>query len=94
MGFIKKLAVTPPGNADKNAYWIVVMCNRCNEILRTRVHLQNDLSIDYSEGGTVYFSRKTLIGNGPCFQRVEVELTFNENRRLINREITGGEFVE
>jgi hypothetical protein len=34
-----------------------------------------------------------LIGEGHCFQRVEVELTFDGTRRLIHREISGGQFV-
>jgi hypothetical protein len=34
------------------------------------------------------------MGEGLCFQRVEVNLTFDVNRKLINREISGGKFVD
>jgi hypothetical protein len=29
-----------------------------------------------------------------CFQRIEVELTFDENRKLVDRQIQGGVFVD
>ena len=85
---------------DESVYWIHVKCNRCGEELTTRVNLNNDLSINYGaqEDGsdTTYFCRKTLMGSGDqrCFQRVEVNLTFDNHRHLINREVTGGEFID
>jgi hypothetical protein len=101
MGLFKKLSglFSAPGQRtggqDKAGYWIAVRCNRCGETLRTRVNLHNDLSIDYGEGGgeTTYFCRKVLIGDKLCFQRVEVELTFDAQRNLVDRRITGGEFL-
>ena len=33
------------------------------------------------------------MGSGKCFQRVEVELTFDKNRKLINKEIQGGALI-
>ena len=96
MSFFKKIAqfVSPP--ADSNIYWVYTKCNRCGENLRARVNLSNDLSINYGEGGekSTYFCRKILIGEQQCFQRVEVELTFDHNRRLINRQVTGGKFID
>jgi hypothetical protein len=35
-----------------------------------------------------------LVGNQLCFQRIEVLFKFNEARGLLDRQITGGEFVE
>jgi hypothetical protein len=40
-----------------------------------------------------YFSRKVLIGSRGCFEPIEVKLTFDPQRRLISREITGGQFT-
>jgi hypothetical protein len=102
MGLFKKLAdlFSPPqggaGKRDEVGYWVAVRCNRCGETLRARVNLHNDLSIEYGEGDreTTYFCRKILIGDKLCFQRVEVELTFDAQRRLIDRKITGGSFLE
>jgi hypothetical protein len=97
MGFFEKLGKLfgSSGEGNKNVYWIAVKCNRCGEVIRTRVNLMNDLSAEFTAGDQpVYFCRKMLMGEGRCFQRVEVELTFDQNRRLVNREISGGQFVD
>lgn len=95
MGFFNKLSklFSSPGGDDTRAYWIYARCKRCGEKIRTRVDLSNDLSLDYGGDQTTYFTRKVLIGEGRCFERIEVRLTFDKDRRLINREISGGEFI-
>jgi hypothetical protein len=99
MGLLKKISqlFSSPGAPTDNAYWVKVKCQRCGEIIQARINLNNDLSLEYDEGRTTYFCRKTLIGEASgerlCFQRIEIELTFDENRRLLSREITGGQFV-
>ena len=35
-----------------------------------------------------------LVGGTGCFQRIEVELTFDKYRKLLDRQISGGEFIE
>ena len=97
MSIFKKFSdlFSPSGGADANAYWLTVKCARCGEIIRARVNLNNDLSLDHEQGGrAVYFCRKMLVGEGRCFQRVEVELTFDQDRRLRDRQISGGQFVD
>jgi hypothetical protein len=42
---------------------------------------------------TAFFCRKVLIGEQHCFHPVEVELKFDAKRKLVERNITGGEFV-
>jgi hypothetical protein len=88
---------TGSGKADSDALWIAVKCKRCGELTRARIDLRNDLSIEYAEAGSLptYFCRKVLIGEGGhCFQRMEVELTFDANRKLVSRQVSGGQFVE
>jgi hypothetical protein len=99
MGFLKKLSTlfSPAASSKRDGgYWIAVRCHRCGEIIRARVNLSNDLSPNFDEGEEKvnYFCRKTLIGDQRCFQQVEVELTFDANRRLVERQIHGGEFIE
>lgn len=79
------------GEDDDNALWVYVRCAKCGEPLRTRVDLHNDLSPTEEEAG--YFTRKTIIGGKRCFNPVEVEITFDENRRPIDRTIQGGTFI-
>lgn len=96
MSFFKKIAqiVSPP--ADSNVYWVYAKCNRCGEPVRARINLSNDLSINYGDkkSDDKFFCRKVIMGTGKCFQRIEVELTFNKNRNLLNREIQGGQFID
>jgi hypothetical protein len=94
MGIFKKLAdlFSSSGQGDGNAYWITVKCNRCGEQIRGRVDMRNELTINYEDN--TYYSRKVLMGDELCFQKIEVELTFDKNRRLIERQIRGGKFVD
>ena len=95
MGLFKKLSqrLSSAGQEDKRAYWLTVECGRCGEAIRARVDLFNDLSPIYSESGVTYFCRKVLIGQARCYQKIEVELTFDEKRGLTGREIKGGTFL-
>jgi uncharacterized protein YuzE len=91
----KKFFGSQPG-VDRSAYWLEVKCGRCGEIIRTRVDLNNDLSIDYGQDGEVagYYCRKVLVGEQRCFQSIEATLKFDANRKLVDRQVSGGEFVE
>ncbi len=98
MGFFQKLSrlFSPaPQKADDASYWINVQCSRCGEVIRARVDLRNDLSINYTEAGAIagYFCRKVLMGSGRCYQQIEVELSFSPDHRLASQEIHGGKFV-
>ena len=94
MGFLDSLKSVFSGGEgssyDKDGYWIYVRCNRCGEAIKTRIDLRNNLH-PLDEGG--YITRKTLVGNQLCFERIEVVLHFNESRRVVDREITRGEFI-
>ena len=74
-------------------YNFSVKCNRCGEVIEGRVDLNNDLSVEYEQGGDIFLVRKVLIGESRCFQRIEVELKFNSARQLLEQHITGGQFV-
>jgi hypothetical protein len=93
MNFLKKLFGSSPANPQKHDYNFSVKCKRCGEIIQGRVNLDNDLSVEYEEGGDVFYARKVLIGEGKCFQRMEVELKFTSDRKLLEQHITGGEFA-
>ena len=96
MGFLKKLgALFSAPSGDKRSLWLYVKCDKCGEILKGRVDLLNDLSIQYDESGRAssYYCRNVFVGSNRCYRPIEVELTFDKNRRLLNEEITGGEFA-
>ncbi len=72
-----------------------VRCKRCGEVIPGRINVNNDPSAEYDEkGNATYVCRKGLVGSGHCFQQIEVIFKFDLARRVIERQITGGEFVE
>jgi len=102
MSFLKKIAsaLSPKGADERGVLWVYVRCDKCGEVLKTRLDLRHDLSPSYSAEGRVtdYVLRKVLIGSQRCFEPIEVKLTFvseaaDPQRRPISREITGGQFI-
>lgn len=93
MNFLKKL-FAPREPYTKSYYTFNAKCKRCDEIIIGRIDLDNDLSVEYEEGGDVFYARKVLMGENKCFQRVEVNLKFNADRQVIEKDIIGGEFIE
>jgi hypothetical protein len=93
---VQNLMKALAGGGPLQPFILQVKCNRCGEILTARVNLANDLSVEYGPSGAPqsYSCRKVLQGNGRCFQPVEVNLTFDANRVLQEREIRGGKFIE
>jgi hypothetical protein len=92
MGFLKRLFGGEAAKPEKRYYVFQVKCNRCGEILEGRVDLDNDLSL--SDEGDNYIVRKGLVGANRCFQQIEVEMTFNSTRELLEKSVRGGTFVE
>ncbi len=94
MSFFKKL-FTPPASHSGTFYPFAVKCKRCGEIIHGQVNVNNDPSLEFDEKGNPYYlCRKVLMGNGHCFNQIEVLFKFNEARGLLERTITGGEFVD
>jgi hypothetical protein len=90
MSFLKTLFGGSPAKRGDKYFTYHVKCNRCGEILEGRVDLDNDLSLN--DEGNGYIVRKGLIGANRCFQQIEVELTFDSSRQLMEKNISGGEF--
>jgi hypothetical protein len=95
MGFFKNLSkmFSPPDRGDQYTLWISVRCQRCQEIVKARINLSNDLSAEYDGDQTTYVCRKLLVGEKRCFQQIEVVLKFDKNRKLVDKVVSGGEFV-
>lgn len=98
MGLFKKLAeiFNPRSTTAGRFLEFTVRCHRCGELITGRADLYNELSVDYGEDSRQenFHVRKVLMGEGHCFQRIEVELFFDKDRRLTHKEIQGGLFVD
>jgi hypothetical protein len=86
MGFLQRLL---GGSAENNVLWFYVRCHHCGAKVRVRVNLFNDLSIT-EDGG--YILRKEILDD-KCFRLMRAEVRFDSRRRVISREIEGGEFI-
>ncbi len=97
MNILKSIAnfLSPP-RPISNVAWVNVQCNRCGETLQCRINLNNDLSVQYGADETdiTYYCRKMVIGEQKCFQKVELELTFDKNKKLTDNKVSGGKFIE
>jgi hypothetical protein len=100
MGFFKKISeMFSPSGPQKPAdfaTYITVKCDRCGELIQGRINLRNDLSLEdgSSPSNPTFFCRKVLIGEKRCFQTIEIELSFDNKRNIIQRQISGGTFVD
>lgn len=91
MGFLKKLFGGGTASSSSDFYTFNVKCDRCGETVEGKVNMNSDLSLD-DEGG--YFVRKVLMGGGRCFQQIEATFKFDASRKLQDKQIGGGKFVE
>ncbi len=94
MNFLRKIFSSAPIQSPPSFYAFTVRCDRCGETISGHVNLDNDLSAEYEDGRDVYHVRKVLMGSGLCFQRIEVEFNFDSSRKVIDRQASGGRFVE
>ncbi len=85
MGFLSKLLGK---SIEDSSLWLYVRCNKCGARTRVRVSLANDLSME-DDG---YILRKEIVDNR-CFRLMHAEIRFDERRRVVSRELTGGEFI-
>ncbi|PJF20532.1 MAG: hypothetical protein CUN56_15695 [Phototrophicales bacterium] len=88
--FFKKLFGGQNGRVhDRDGMYFYVQPKRCKEIIRVRVNMNNDLSLD-DDGG--YFCRKVVTAVRCPFQ-AELHLWFDRNRNLTNSEVINGQLV-
>ncbi|HVM72373.1 MAG TPA: hypothetical protein VMT91_11495 [Anaerolineales bacterium] len=94
MNFLKNFLA--PGRSNPGTFYkFSVKCSRCGEIIHGKVNVFNDPSLEMDENGKSYYlCRKVLMGDQKCFQRIEVIFKFTEARGLLDRQISGGEFVQ
>jgi hypothetical protein len=81
-----------PGNRQFSVY---LLSRRCNEPVAGQVDLLNELSAtDEEKAG--YYVRKVFrtSGRNRCFDQIEVELWFDQNKKLTEHQVQGGQWLE
>ncbi|NPV67418.1 MAG: hypothetical protein HPY64_09770 [Anaerolineae bacterium] len=91
MDFLKRL-FGGGASRDTSGMYFYIRSRRSGEIIRLRLDL-NQLSPEY-EGERIsgYYTHKTLVGQR-SFERLEADFTFDASKRLLEKSVTGGEFV-
>lgn len=89
MNFFKRLFGGVGSGGDDGLY-LYIRPDRCDEIVRLRINVMNDLS--YTDDQKGLFAHKVVRGT-KCFTPVEVDLHFNLQRKLVDTQITGGTIV-
>ncbi len=91
MSFLKRLFGGGSKSSDPEGMYFYIRAHKTGEVIRVRLHRQNDLSqTDDLQG---YFARKIVVGQ-KSFDRLEAYFEFDRNRRFVSGEVTGGELVE
>lgn len=96
MDFLRRLfgggQSAPQGEpGDKTGLYFYVRPTGCDEVVRVRIDKNNDPSL--ADDGT-FFVTKTVRGSSyKCTRSAELHLSFDQQRRLQNTEVTGGALV-
>jgi len=84
------------GGGDPDGLYYYVKCDRCGEVVQVRLNRNNDLSVEYGEGGEksdVLQAHKLIVGQ-KCPNRMEADFIFDRNRSLVQKNVTAGKFVD
>ena len=95
MGWLTRLFSRRTAPVADTALWIYVRCRRCDEAIRVRADRRYDLvsdMLDPGEAGPAYTMHKDIVGER-CYQRIAVDLAFDRRQQIVDRKITGGEFL-
>ncbi len=82
-------------SANKNALWLFVQCNRCQEKIKLRIDKTLDLESEFPRAGREDISfvlKKEILGN-KCFNLINVDLGLDRKYKAISSRIEGGRFI-
>jgi len=95
MRWLKRFFTPQPRQNNATALWIYVACGRCGEAICVRADRRYDLVSemrDPGESGPAYTLHKDIVGVR-CFQRIAVELAFDQRLQTTERHISGGRWL-
>ena len=95
MRWLTRLFTRRPRAGSPLALWIYVACSRCGEAICVRADRRYDLVSemrDPGEVGQAYTLHKDIVG-ARCFQRIAVDLEFDQRLQVVERRISGGRLL-
>jgi hypothetical protein len=94
MDFLKRLFGGGGGakvEGDPNGKYFYIQPNGCDEVVRVRINMMNDLSLD--DEGKNYWVHK-LVRGVKCRQPVEADFYFSTARKFITADLKDGVLVD
>jgi len=70
-----------------------IKCGKCGEIVEIKVFPDRDLNPTYEDEGPCYTLRKEVM-DSKCFQIMVLNAEFDSSCKELNRDISGGKFVD
>ncbi len=93
MDFLRRLFGGGSRQPRDEGMYFYIRSRRSGEIVPVRLDM-NQLTPDYTDDRlSGYFTHKVVVGQR-SFERMEADFTFDANKRLTNKTVTGGEFVD
>lgn len=95
MDFLRRLFGGSQQEASADgAIHLYVRCNRCQSPVHVRIDPRNDLIAEYGDddNATGYTLHKEMM-DSRCFRIMHAEITYDRNRREMERTIEGGTFI-
>ena len=95
MRWLTRLFTRRPRSESPSPLWIYVACSRCGEAIGVRADRRYDLVSemrDPGEVGPAYTLHKDIVGT-QCFQRIAVDVEFDQRLQVIERRISGGRWL-
>src|SRR5207249_6683153 len=84
-----------PRQDNATALWLYVVCGRCGEAIGVRADRRYDLVSEMrepGESGPAYTLHKDIVGVR-CFQRIAVDVAFDQRLQITDRRIRGGRWL-
>ena len=96
MGLLQKIfgggSAKTPKDETSEYLFIYSKCAKCGELFRNRIDKLYDVHISYEDGDQSYRAHKELVG-ARCRKIVMIDLKFDQQKRLIAKEIQNGQFL-
>ena len=93
MGFFKKLAAVFGAPPRARVLELYIRCGQCKTSFKVRVDLVRDIIPTFEDSGAAFELRKEAMDN-KCFRMIHLNLTFDNHKNELSREIDGGEYME
>jgi len=77
-----------------DGFFLNVRCSKCGEEFRLFINKSYELMQNFETDGSVTYNLKKEVLGAGCNNRIQVDMKFDEAKKLVSRAIKNGEFIE